>query len=357
MKTNISCIQLSICLIFKVIVYFASSASCHGYMKYPPSRGSLRDFGYENAAVNYDVHGQNCGGKLRQWTKNSGKCGVCGDPYDVYPRQHEAPDGKFATGTIVKRYNQGRQLDVEVVMTWGHRGWMEFRLCPIDNKNTPPTQECLDKYLLSKSGSDETRMAVEAFGKREIIRLSLDLPTTLVCSQCVLQWKYHTGKDWGCEPTGKCGLGLGPQEEFYTCADIAIDPSTPRMTTTTTTLVSTTTTTAGKTTRPVPKTITRTVTTTTIPSPTKAATTTTTSTRRPTTTLTPSPAISHTATSTRRITDRTTRSREENEALVWACRAIGNRGLFYDNWCRGNCRMQFCPRSFCNDDCQRLKPY
>lgn len=112
----------------------------------------------------------------------------------MYPRQHEAPHGKFATGTIVKRYNQGQQLDVEIVMTWGHRGWMEFRLCPVNHKNIAATKECLEKYLLARSGSGEKRMAVEAFGERDTIRLSLDLPAGLTCSQCVLQWKYHTGK-------------------------------------------------------------------------------------------------------------------------------------------------------------------
>lgn len=30
-----------------------------------------------------------------------------------------------------------------------------------------------------------------------------------------------TGNNWGCED-GECGLGLGPQEEFWGCSDIAI---------------------------------------------------------------------------------------------------------------------------------------
>jgi hypothetical protein len=36
-----------------------------------------------------------------------GKCGICGDPYDAKPRQHEAPGGKYANGIIVKKYKAG----------------------------------------------------------------------------------------------------------------------------------------------------------------------------------------------------------------------------------------------------------
>ena len=29
-----------------------------------------------------------------QWNENSGRCGICGDPWDDFPREHEAPLGK-----------------------------------------------------------------------------------------------------------------------------------------------------------------------------------------------------------------------------------------------------------------------
>ena len=71
------------------------------------------------------------------------------------------------------------------------------------------------------------------------------LPTGLTCSQCVLQWKYRSGNNWGTEE-GFSGLGYGFQEEFYNCADIAIGNLdflfTTLKPTTTTTLVTTTTT-------------------------------------------------------------------------------------------------------------------
>ena len=30
------------------------------------------------------------------------------------------------------------------------------------------------------------------------------------------------GNAWGCDDAGHCGVGVGPQEQFINCADIAI---------------------------------------------------------------------------------------------------------------------------------------
>lgn len=39
---------------------------------------------------------------------------------------------------------------------------------------------------------------------------------------CVLQWRYVAGNNWGICSDGKGALGCGPQEEFRACADITI---------------------------------------------------------------------------------------------------------------------------------------
>ena len=39
-----------------------------------------------------------CRGWGVQWTDNGGRCGICGDPWSDFPREHEAPLGKYATG-------------------------------------------------------------------------------------------------------------------------------------------------------------------------------------------------------------------------------------------------------------------
>ena len=48
------------------------------------------------------------------WNWNQGKCGVCGDPWDASPRQHEAPGGMFANGNIVASYKQADWIDVAI---------------------------------------------------------------------------------------------------------------------------------------------------------------------------------------------------------------------------------------------------
>lgn len=48
------------------------------------------------------------------------------------------------------------------------------------------------------------------------------LPKGLTCSQCVLQWRYIAGNNWGKCENGTEAVGCGPQEEFRACADIAV---------------------------------------------------------------------------------------------------------------------------------------
>ena len=36
----------------------------------------------------------------------------------------------------------------------------------------------------------------------------------LVCEQCILQWTYVAGNNWGDCDDGTSGLGCGPQEHF-----------------------------------------------------------------------------------------------------------------------------------------------
>ncbi|CAF1206432.1 unnamed protein product [Rotaria sordida] len=48
-----------------------------------------------------------------------GKCGLCGDPIDG-PRNNEAPNGKYFTGTIVGTYRSGAVIDVRIEMMATH---------------------------------------------------------------------------------------------------------------------------------------------------------------------------------------------------------------------------------------------
>ncbi|CAF1189121.1 unnamed protein product [Rotaria sordida] len=76
-----------------------------------------------------------------------GKCGVCGDPIDG-PRNNEAPNGKYFTGTILGTYRSGAMIDVRIEMMANHLGWFNFKVCPVTNDAVEVTQECLDRYPL-----------------------------------------------------------------------------------------------------------------------------------------------------------------------------------------------------------------
>ena len=153
-----------------------------------------------------------------QYETNKGRCGVCGDPFQG-PLDNE-PGGKYANGIIVHSAAVGAIMPVTVEITAPHKGYMEFRLCPNDDPRKRISQECLDDFLLHIIESKSSKYPVTTSGQ---YKLKLQLPESVKCRACVLQWKYNTGNSWGVDPiTNKGCIGCGNQEQFYGCADIAI---------------------------------------------------------------------------------------------------------------------------------------
>lgn len=82
-----------------------------------------------------------------QWEQNQGRCGVCGDPWNMEePRLHEA-GGQYAKGIIGRHYSIGQEIDVEVELTANHWGRFEINLCPNNNPRYEASQECFDRYF------------------------------------------------------------------------------------------------------------------------------------------------------------------------------------------------------------------
>lgn len=121
----------------------------HGRLIEPPSRASAWRYGFDTPH-NYNDHELYCGGFTRQWVKNEGKCGVCGDAWDSKlvkvnlqfhrlliivrfcrrkPRAHEY-GGVFGQGVIVRKYGVGATVNIRVELTANHNGYFEFRICP-----------------------------------------------------------------------------------------------------------------------------------------------------------------------------------------------------------------------------------
>nr|XP_023020670.1 uncharacterized protein LOC111509205 [Leptinotarsa decemlineata]XP_023020671.1 uncharacterized protein LOC111509205 [Leptinotarsa decemlineata]XP_023020673.1 uncharacterized protein LOC111509205 [Leptinotarsa decemlineata]XP_023020674.1 uncharacterized protein LOC111509205 [Leptinotarsa decemlineata] len=223
----------------------------HGRLIEPPSRSSAWRYGF-NTPHNYNDHELFCGGFTRQWVKNEGKCGVCGDPWDSkIPRANEY-GGTYGKGIIVRKYPTGNAITIRVELTAFHYGYFEFSICP-NYQNT--TQECLDQNILqlAKPQDNVEHKGVRYFPKdgNKVYEMKYRLPKKS-CEHCVMQWRYVAGNNWGNCPNGTGAVGCGPQEEFRACADITIagksdqplvpeleEPSTASPTVTSTTVLPT----------------------------------------------------------------------------------------------------------------------
>ncbi|KAH3834485.1 uncharacterized protein LOC127877526 [Dreissena polymorpha] len=207
-----------------LLVYLLlSGVRGQGRLLYPPGRSSLWRHGYRTA-TNHNDNTLSCGGLKHRWEVNAGQCGVCGDPWDAKPRDHES-GGRYASGIITATFQSGSvvKFTAEVTNSNGE-GFFEFRLCAKDDSNTEVTQECLDAGQLDIEPRGTRYNKVKAGNNDVTVRL----PAGLTCKHCVLQWKYNTGDNYGCEHDRQsqketCGFGKGKfQTEYFGCADIAI---------------------------------------------------------------------------------------------------------------------------------------
>jgi len=102
---------------------------------------------------------------------------------------------------IVRRYRTGSVISVHIELTANHHGYFEFRICAMTYHDREVTQECLDQHLL-RAENGSTRY-YPGPGNR-IFESYYKLPEGLTCTQCVFQWRYIAGNNWG-----DCGNGTG----------------------------------------------------------------------------------------------------------------------------------------------------
>ncbi|KAG7155940.1 uncharacterized protein LOC121854288 [Homarus americanus] len=203
-----------------LVLWVAGGVDSHGRLMEPVCRSSAWRKGF-NTPINYDDNQLYCGGFGVQYKQNDGKCGVCGDNWaDPQPRDNEA-GGTYGTGLIVANYTRGQDLTVEVNLTRNHLGYFEFSLCVNNDVTKIITQECLDEHLLEHADGSGTKAYIYA-DDPEWHKTTVKLPDDVVCTQCVLQWHYHTANSWGDCGNGTQALGCGNQEIFRGCADIGI---------------------------------------------------------------------------------------------------------------------------------------
>lgn len=108
---------------------------------------------------------------------------MCGDAWKG-PRDHEF-GGKYYSGIISETYMQNTIINVSVEILENLNGWFEFKLCRYDSTNY-----CVDNYTLQIGDTGRTRYRVRQNGFHVV---PLQLPSSIECKQCLLQWKYHAG--------------------------------------------------------------------------------------------------------------------------------------------------------------------
>ncbi|ESO95783.1 hypothetical protein LOTGIDRAFT_116739 [Lottia gigantea] len=214
-------------LVILITVFCFDLTQSHARLRIPAQRSSLwRD--QLSKLVNPNDNEINCGGFYTHHYINKGKCGVCGDAYNAKIPDHQPP-GKYAQGIISGCYAPGTKwIDIKVEITANHLGYFQFKLCPNNDIGCAVEQSCLDTHILMIKDLNgvEHGEKYTIKGNMKDVYLKLRLPEGLSCSQCVLQWTYTTGNNWGCLNKW-CGLGYGAQETFINCADIAVSNDCP----------------------------------------------------------------------------------------------------------------------------------
>jgi len=203
------------------LVLFPALINGHASLIEPPSRASMWNYGFPENPTDYQHNQGFCGGFGHQFSPAiGGRCGICGDPWDANPREHEAPGGKYANGIITRTYKPGQDIIVKVLVTYSHKGYFTFRLCKNNDITLDPGQECFEdpESLLQTVPSGDYRFPVTDAGEMELM---VRLPEW-ECEQCILQWTYTAGNNWGTCEDGTGRLGCGPQEHFRACSDISV---------------------------------------------------------------------------------------------------------------------------------------
>jgi len=210
--------KVNILLALVVLVNTFDGLAGHGYLKDPVNRASRWRVD-SSAPTNYDDNGLNCGGYSTQWSTYAGRCGWCGDSYgNAQPRLHEIGGKIGGSGVIVKSYTKGSAINVVAKITANHRGYFSFRICNLDKQ--VESDNCFSEYkVYTTAGAENYTLPSASAGE---FSLDLQLPSSLKCSHCVLQWTYTAGNNWGYCSDGSGKLGCGPQETFRTCSDIKI---------------------------------------------------------------------------------------------------------------------------------------
>ncbi|KAK8376299.1 hypothetical protein O3P69_008771 [Scylla paramamosain] len=193
-------------VVMVIVVTWAGSCRGHARLIEPPSRASAWRYGFDTPADYNDNEGFLW--RFQLPVSDAGR-----QMWHLWRRLGRGP-------TPARGWGTGQVIPVVVDVTANHRGYFEFRICPNNNPSVEASQTCLNEHpLYSADGSVFQHYIDTNLGEHTI---DLRLPADVSCTQCVLQWRYVSGNNWGVCEDGTGAVGCGPQEEFRACADVAI---------------------------------------------------------------------------------------------------------------------------------------
>ena len=125
------------------------------------------------------------------WDENNGKCGICGDAWDLPEPRPNEDGGIYGKGIIVRTYKAGQEITAKINVIANHFGYFEFKLCPVQ-EGVKVDQECLDKHPIPLA--DEPGYRWDLGTRKGMVEVKLRLPKGLTCDRCVFQWHWKCGK-------------------------------------------------------------------------------------------------------------------------------------------------------------------
>uniref|UniRef100_A0A6P7GK18 Uncharacterized protein LOC114343384 n=1 Tax=Diabrotica virgifera virgifera TaxID=50390 RepID=A0A6P7GK18_DIAVI len=150
-------------------IYLVAKISGHGMMLNPPGRSSFWRFN-KTAPINYNDNQVFCGGAY------------------VSILQKNQNTGFYGTGIVVKTYEPGSVINVEIKITANHLGNFKYSLCELKNFDAPEPDNCFEDLLLEDGSANYM-----VNGEDKTVFNKVRLPN-FQCERCVLRWTYKAGK-------------------------------------------------------------------------------------------------------------------------------------------------------------------
>ncbi|PRD25827.1 UNVERIFIED_CONTAM: hypothetical protein NCL1_39778 [Trichonephila clavipes] len=134
----------------------------------------------------------NFGVREKLWKINKGKCGICGDAWDLPEPRPNEDGGKYGKGIVVRTYKAGQEFTSTVFIVANHEGYFEFKLCPV-KPGVKIDQDCLDQHPVGLADGSGNRYILKR-GIKGNLDIKLKLPNGLKCDRCVLQYHWKAGE-------------------------------------------------------------------------------------------------------------------------------------------------------------------